>query len=114
MAIPSEYNDRPTTIGATNIKHPVYNLTGSIVRNDQESIGPITNLRTGTVLHPDAYQSDPERGRAFASLHSANMSTWIPGLTAGDNCVIRNRDMRTLEVQGEQGTYLAALSEHLS
>ena len=114
MAIPSEYNDRPTTTGATNMSHPVYNLVAHMIRNDQESIGPLTNLKTGTVLHPDMHQSDPDLGRACAARHEHQFSTWVPGLLAGSNAVIKNGEVRTAEAQGAQGTYFSDIIEILS
>ena len=114
MAIPSEYNDRPTTTGATNMSHPVYNLVAHLARHDQESIGPLTNLKTGTVLHPDMYQSSPDLGRTCAAQHENQFSTWVPGLLAGSNAVIRGGEVRTAEAQGEQGTYLDDMIQELA
>jgi hypothetical protein len=110
MAIPSEYNDHPTTIGATNMKTPVKNISCYPVRLNEESIGPLTNLKTGTVLHPDMYDSSPDRGRVNAAQHEKQMSSWIPGELAGSNMVQKGDDTtRTVEVQGEQATYMETL-----
>lgn len=104
MAIPSEYNEHPNPVGATNIKHPIITFRVLMKRQLEESIGPVTNTRTGTVLHPDMHDSDEDRGRANVARHETQFSPLIPGFLCGQN-IVRNDD-GTFTAYGEQAVYL--------
>ena len=116
MAIPSEYDESPLYSGATNMNTPVYGIYGLIRRNQEESVGPITNLRTGTVLHPDMHDTDPDRGRTNAAQHQRQFSTFLPGEKCGSNFVRRGDATSSLDelmknivyIEGEAGTYMKA------
>lgn len=112
MAIPSEYSTPRTTAGPTNLLHPSSTITVLVGRHLQESIGPLTNLKTGTVLHPDMYTSDPDRGLASIANHAAQISTWVPGLTAGDNIVAKG-GVETATITGQQGVYIQDMATRL-
>lgn len=114
MAIPSEYETPRTNAGATNMSHPVETITVYTGRYREESIGPITNLKTGTVLHPDMHDSDPDRGRANIGEHAKQMSTWVPGLTGGDNLVLKGGVVETATLQGLQAVYIKELAETMT
>ena len=103
MAIPTEYNDNPTVVGATNIKHPIITFKVLMQRQAQESIGPITNLKTGTVLHPDMHDNDPDRGRTNSENHETQFSPYIPSTVAGN--IVRNDD-NTFTAYGQVASYL--------
>lgn len=77
MAIPSEYQQDQGTNSA-NIKHPIITFKVLMNRHTQEVVGPLTNSRTGDVLHPDMYQSSPDLGRTNAANHETQFSPWMP------------------------------------
>lgn len=104
MAIPSEYNDHVASVGATNLPHPTYTFRVLLKRQNEETIGPITNSRSGTVLHPDMHDSDPDRGRANIAQHETQYHPFLPGFLRGQN-IVRN-DNGTFTAYGETATYL--------
>lgn len=103
MAIPTEYNDNASYVGGTNIKHPIITFKVLMVRQAQESIGPITNLKTGTVLHPDMHDNDPDRGRTNSANHQTQFQPFIPSTVAGN--IVRNDD-GTFTAYGQVAYYL--------
>lgn len=103
MAIPTEYNDNASVVGATNIKHPIIVFKVLMQRRAQESIGPITNLKTGDVLHPDMHDNDPDRGRTNAANHQTQFQPYIPSNVAGN--IVRNND-GTITAYGMVAYYL--------
>lgn len=110
MAIPSEYNDHEMYVGATNrSNHQVVGFYPHLVRRQEETIGPLTNQKTGTVLHPDMHDSDPDRGRVNAAQHDAQISTFLPGLSAGEN-IVRKGNLPIIDqvayAYGEAGVYI--------
>lgn len=104
MAIPTEYSDNLSSVGATNITHPIITFRVVMTRRAEESIGPITNLRTGTVLHPDRYDSDVERGIENSAEHENQFQPFIPGFLRGSN-IVRNDD-GTFTAYGQAASYL--------
>ena len=104
MAIPTEYNDNATVVGGTNIKHPIIVFKVLMNRKNEETIGPVTNARTGTVLHPDMHDNDPDRGRTNAAVHENQFSPLLPGFLRGQN-IVRNDD-NTITAYGQVATYL--------
>lgn len=104
MAIPTEYNDNATSIGCSNIKHPIISFKVIVKRQIEGTNGPITNSNTGTVLHPDMHDSDADRGRTASNNHENNFSTIIPGFLAGSN-IVRNDD-DTFTAYGQKALYL--------
>lgn len=100
MAIPSEYyteQNQTSISGTTNMSHPRAIFYPYVARHKEESIGPLTNLRTGTVLHPDMHDTDPDRGRTNAAQHEHQFSTWLPGRSAAENIVVKGQHMATFE-----------------
>lgn len=104
MAIPSEYNDNAGTIGSNNTKHPIYTFKVLMVRQRNETIGPITNAKSVNLLHPDMHDSDPDRGVTNAANHQTQFQPFIPGYLSGQN-IVRNDD-GTFTAYGQLGTYL--------
>jgi len=85
-------------------KHPIITFSVNLGRFANESIGPKTNARDTNLLHPDMHDNDADRGRTNSNNHETQFSSWIPGLTAGENRVLA--DNGTLTVNGERATYL--------
>lgn len=104
MAIPTEFNDNATVVGSTDIKHPIITFKVLMQRRAQESIGPLTNLKTGDVLHPDMHDNDPDRGRSNSGNHESQYSPLLPGFLRGQN-IVRNDD-GTFTAYGQLATYL--------
>ena len=104
MTIPSDYQTDQQYTSATNLLHPIITFRVVLNRQAQESVGPITNSRTGTVLHPDAYQSSGDLGRTNAAQHEAQFRQLLPGLLGGSN--ITHNDDGTFTVTGRQAVYL--------
>lgn len=103
MAFPTEFNDNTST-GSTNIKHPIITFRVLMNRRTQEAIGPITNQKNVSMLHPDMHDNSPDRGRTNAAQHEAQFQPYIPGFLTGSN-VVRN-DNGTFTVYGHQAVYL--------
>jgi len=74
-------------------KHPVYTFRVNLQTVDFLSF-----------LIPDRYQSDQDLGLTEGENHKFNRSTWLPGLTGGDN-IVKNHD-DTFTVYGMQAQYL--------
>lgn len=104
MAIPSEYRTTSRTVGDSNIKHPIYTFTVNLDRLKSESVGPNTNLRSGTVLHPDMHDNDVDRGRSNIVNHQTGNISWLPGFLMGENIVIN--DNGTITAYGQKALYL--------
>ena len=104
MTIPQDYAHEQQYNSATNLKHPIITFRVVMTRQLQESNGPITNSNTGTVLHPDAYQSSGDLGRTQAAQHQNQFVPFIPGLLRGSNVYFN--DDETFTVTGQQATYL--------
>lgn len=73
-------------------------------RPTQEKIGPITNQRSVTVLHPDMHDSSPDRGRTNMAQHEAQFQPYIPGYLGAQN-LVRNDD-GTITAYGQLAVYL--------
>jgi len=104
MAFPTEFDDNATSIGATNIKHPIITFRVLMTRQLQETIGPITNSKSVAVLHPDRYDSSADRGRTNSANHETQFQPFIPGFLRGNN-IVRNDD-GTFTAYGQQAVYL--------
>jgi hypothetical protein len=52
------------------------------------SIGPKTNQRTVTPLHPDMFQTSADRGRTAMATRPGMVSTFLPGVNAGKNMIM--------------------------
>ena len=104
MAIPSEYRTTSRTVGDSNIKHPIYTFTVNLDRLNSESVGPNTNLSSGTVLHPDMHDRDADRGRSNIANHQTSNLSWLPGFLTGENVVIN--DNGTITAYGQKALYL--------
>ncbi len=104
MTIPTDYTNEQLYNSATNLKHPIITFRVALGRPLQETNGPITNAKIGTVLHPDAYQTSGDLGRSMAAQHQVQDAPWLPGLLRGSN-VSHNGD-GTFTVTGKQAVYL--------
>ena len=104
MAFPTEFLDNGTVVGDSNIKHPIYTFKVLMVRQLEETIGPMTNSKDVSVLHPDRHDNSPDRGNANAANHQTQYQPYIPGFLRGNN-IVRNDD-GTFTAYGAQGTYL--------
>jgi hypothetical protein len=104
MTIPTDYAYEQQYNGATNMKHPIITFRPVMTRQLQETNGPSTNSKTGTVLHPDQYQSSPDLGRTAAAQHQNQFHPYIPGFLRGSNFV--ENDNGTFTVCGKQAVYL--------
>ena len=104
MAIPTEYNDNATVVGSSSIKHPIIKFSVIMQRQRNETIGPITNAKETSVLHPDMHVNSPDLGVASAANHQTQFQPYIPGYLRGDN-LVRNDD-GTFVAYGQLATYL--------
>jgi hypothetical protein len=104
MAIPTEYLDNGTSVGSSNIKHPIYTFKVLMKRQLEENVGPVTNSKSVSMLHPDQHDNSPDRGQTNQANHETQYQPVIPGFLRGSN-IVRNDD-GTFTAYGEQGTYL--------
>lgn len=103
MTIPSDFRATSATIGSSAITHPIYTFTINLDRLKSETVGPSTNQRTGTVLHPDSYQKSPDRSQAMISQHAAGNISLIPTLLGAN---IQMNDNGTITAYGQHAVYL--------
>lgn len=104
MAFPTEFDDNVASVGSTNIKHPIITFRVLMDRQSQEAIGPITNQKNVSMLHPDMHDNSADRGRLNSENHKAQYHPYIPGFLRGSN-IVRN-DNGTFTVYGQQAVYL--------
>lgn len=104
MAFPTEFEDNVSSIGPTNIKHPIITFRVLMNRQSQETIGPMTNSKNVSVLHPDMHDNDTDRGRTNSANHETQFQPYIPGFLTGSN-IVRN-DNGTFTAYGQQAVYL--------
>ena len=104
MAIPTKYLDNGTVVGSNNIKHPIYTFKVLMKRQLEESVGPVTNSKSVSMLHPDQHDNSPDRGQTNQANHETQYQPYIPGFLRGNN-IVRNDD-GTFTAYGAQGTYL--------
>ena len=104
MAFPTEFLDNGVEVGDNNITHPIYTFHVIMNRQLEENIGPITNSKSVSMLHPDRHDNSPDRGNANAANHQTQFQPYIPGFLKGNN-IVRNDD-GSFTAFGAQGTYL--------
>lgn len=104
MTYPSEFRSSAKTVGSSAIKHPIYTFRVNLDLYKTESIGPNTNQREVTVLHPDSYVQSPDYGRTLKDPRNLHRISWIPGMLAAGNLDIN--DDGTITAYGQQGKYL--------
>lgn len=104
MTIPTEYQDNLDQIGPSSLQHPVYVFRVKLNRPTTQKIGPVTNSRNVTTLHPDMHDSSADRGRVNAAQHDAQKLAFLPGLLASGG-ILRNDD-ETFTAYGAQAVYL--------
>ena len=73
--------------------HPIYTFRANL-----QTLNFLNNLQ------PDLHNSDPDLGRESADNHKTSRSTWLPGLTAGENRVLKHDG--ELTVNGLRAKYL--------
>ena len=88
----------------SNPTHPHITFSVNLANRTTEDIGPITNLISTRVLHPDMYDNDEDRGYLNSLNHRTQFSSWIPGLTVGENRKLA--DDATFTAYGARATYL--------
>lgn len=93
-----------TTIGDTNITHPIITFKVKLDRRTNESIGTNTNSRSVNLLHPDMHDNDPDRGATNAAQHQAQFISWLPGLLGAENLELDDDFQFT--AYGAKATYL--------
>lgn len=104
MTIPSEFYSQSKTVGSTSIKHPIYTFKVNLDVNLTEDIGPNTNLRSGTILHPDMHQTSGDLGRAQITTRALQRLSWFPMMQQAGNIEIN--DNGTIIAYGIQGKRL--------
>lgn len=104
MTVPAEFNSQNKTVGSTNITHPIYTFRVNLDTPITEDIGPNTNLRSGTILHPDTYQTSGDLGRSQRTTRTLQKMTWFPMIAQSGNVEIN--DDGTITVYGIQGKRL--------
>ena len=104
MTFPTEHGDNATSIGPTNIKHPIITFRVLMNRRFAEDIGPKTNSKSVNLLHPDMHDSSPDRGRTNSNNHETQFQPFIPGILNASN-IVRNDD-GTFTAYGQQAVYL--------
>lgn len=78
---------------------------------EEETIGPKTNSRTTRVLHPDMYQTSPDRGRDELANRPNLKSLWMPDKNL-NNIVrkpvhVNDTDYMALHpIEGQNGLYV--------
>lgn len=63
--------------------------------NSTELLGPKTNSRSPSILHPDRHDNDQDRAVSNMANHKDLRSTWIPGLSAANNRALKDGDTFT-------------------
>lgn len=104
MTFPTEFNTQTKTIGDSNIKHPIYTFTVNLDRLLSEKIGPNTNLRDTSILHPDMYTGSADLGRSSSMNHANGNSSLLPGFLRGENIIVNNDG--TITAYGNKALYL--------
>lgn len=104
MTYPSEFRTQTKTVGDSGIKHPIYTFRVNLDWQKSELIGPNTNQRDVTVLHPDRYTQSPDYGRGLINDHFTGRVTWLPGFLQGENIDIN--DDGTITAYGQKAVYL--------
>lgn len=104
MTYPTEFYDQSVSAGATNITHPIYTFKVNLDIQATELIGPSTNQREVTVLHPDQYQTSPDYGRSQQTIRKLQNHSWFAALNQAGNLYVN--DDGTITVYGLAGAYL--------
>jgi hypothetical protein len=104
MTFPTEFNSQSKVIGNSSIKHPIYTFRVNLDLQIAESVGPNTNAHTGTVLHPDAYQTSGDLGRSNRTTRALQNISWFPMMSQSGNLEIN--DDGTITVYGVEGKRL--------
>ena len=69
-----------------------------------EAIGPLTNERNPSILHPTQHVESPDRGRTDKAYLKNTRVAYIPGLTAAVNRELRQGE--TFTAYGQQAIYI--------
>lgn len=104
MTYPDQFVSQAVTVGDSNIKHPYYTFTVNLGIGITEAVGPNTNQKNGTVLHPDQCQTSPDLGRSQRTARFIQNLSWFPAINQSGNLEINNNG--TITVYGMQGKYL--------
>jgi len=84
--------------------HPVITFEVNLDVPKTEAFGPLTSETEVRILHPDRHQNDQDKAVTDIDNHKNNKSTWIPGLTVGENRALKHEDQFTAD--GLRATYL--------
>lgn len=93
-----------TTIGDTNITHPIITFKIKLDRHSSEKIGPNTNSRNVNLLHPDMHDGSPDRGYINSLEHAKQSISWLSGFLAAEN--LNLGDDLKFTAYGQKATYL--------
>ena len=93
-----------TTIGDSNITHPIITFKLVLDRTWTEQIGPNTNSRDVNLLHPDMHDNSPDRGYLNSLEHAKQRISWLPGFLAAEN--INVGDDFQFTAYGQKATHL--------
>jgi len=84
--------------------YPTITFQVNLALHTTEAIGPNTNVVNPEMLHPDRHQDDQDNALTDIANRPASLSTWLPGLLAGENANMKNGDQFTLH--GQKATYM--------
>jgi len=88
---------------------PTINFTVNLALTKTEDVGPLTNLNTSGILHPDMHQDDPDQGVTDIAQRQNHRSTWIPTGFSVSNILGSNRELKhgdTFTLYGTQAIYV--------
>ena len=83
--------------------YPTITFRVNLELKNEEQIGPNTNEKGVSILHPDLHQTSADRGRTEKSNRVNTRSSWNPGLLAGKNWSLKDGDEFTQH--GQQALY---------
>ncbi len=104
MTYPSQFNSQAKIVGERNIKHPIYTFKVNLDIQASESVGPRTNQKEVTLLHPDAHQTSGDLGRTQRTTRALQNLSWFPMMMQSGNLEIN--DDGTITVYGIEGKRL--------
>jgi hypothetical protein len=85
---------------------PAITFTVNLNLHTEESVGPNPNPNNSAMLNPDRYVNLDQQDEARTSIaqRKDHRSTWLPGLTAGENLALKEADEFT--AYGARAIYL--------
>ena len=83
--------------------YPTITFRVNLELKSEEQIGPNTNEKDVSILHPDLHQNSADRGRLEKSNRVNTRSSWNPGLLGAKNWALKDGDEFTQH--GQQALY---------